>query len=130
MKNALIITDRQNLAQDLRTELESQNWQTVVSNSVSPAQKLLQKTPFRLVVLDGEHLSKGGIQLESPSSDNGFLLLVQNPDNHQIPSDLSPDALKWGIGYSFLGVVAIVAIAGLLRLRSLPQSRLLAKGKG
>lgn len=93
MKNALIITNRQNLAQDLRTELESQNWQTVVSNSVSPAQKLLQKTPFRLVVLDGEHLSEGGIQLESPSSGNGFLLLVQNPDNHQIPSDLSPDAL-------------------------------------
>jgi MFS family permease len=44
--------------------------------------------------------------------------------------DLSPDALKWGIGYSFLGVLAIVAIAALLRLRSLPQSRLLASGKG
>ena len=44
--------------------------------------------------------------------------------------DLSPAALKWGIAFSFLGVLAIVAITALQRLRTLPQSRLLAKGKG
>jgi MFS family permease len=44
--------------------------------------------------------------------------------------DLAPEAQRWGFGFSSLGVVALVAIAGLQRLRQLPQSRLLASGKG
>ncbi len=44
--------------------------------------------------------------------------------------DLAPEAHRWGFGFSSLGVVALVAIAGLQRLRYLPQSRLLASGKG
>ena len=44
--------------------------------------------------------------------------------------DLAPEAQRWGVGFSSLGVVALVAIAGLQRLRQLPQSRLLASGKG
>ena len=44
--------------------------------------------------------------------------------------DLAPEAHRWGFGFSSLGVLALVAIAGLQRLRYLPQSRLLASGKG
>ena len=43
--------------------------------------------------------------------------------------DLSPEAVRWGIAFSALGVLALVAIAGLQRLRTLPESRLLAGGK-
>ncbi len=44
--------------------------------------------------------------------------------------DLAPEAQRWGFGFSSLGVVALVAIAGLQRLRQLPQRMLLASGKG
>ena len=44
--------------------------------------------------------------------------------------DLLPESFQWGTGFSALGILAIVAIAGLQRLRSLPESRLLAEGKG
>ena len=44
--------------------------------------------------------------------------------------DLSPERYEWGVGFSALGLLAFVAIAGLQRLRSLPESRLLAGGKG
>ena len=43
--------------------------------------------------------------------------------------DVSPEAARWGIAFSALGVLALVAIAGLQRLRTLPESRLLAGGK-
>ena len=43
--------------------------------------------------------------------------------------DVSPEAVRWGIAFSALGVLALVAIAGLQRLRTLPESRLLAGGK-
>ena len=44
--------------------------------------------------------------------------------------DLSPETLKWGVGFSALGALAVVAIAGLLRSRSIPESSLLARGSG
>ncbi|MDP6064448.1 MAG: MFS transporter [SAR202 cluster bacterium] len=44
--------------------------------------------------------------------------------------DLASEAQRWGFGFSSLGVVALVAIAGLQRLRQLPQRMLLASGKG
>lgn len=44
--------------------------------------------------------------------------------------DVSPEAYRWVVSYSALGLLAIIAISGLQRLRALPQSRLLAGGKG
>ena len=44
--------------------------------------------------------------------------------------DLSPDSMRWGLGFSTLGVLAIIAILGLMRARSIPASRLLADGNG
>ena len=44
--------------------------------------------------------------------------------------DVSPEAYRWGVAFSALGLVALVAIGGLQRLRLMPQRRLLAKGKG
>ena len=44
--------------------------------------------------------------------------------------DLSPEDYEWGVAFSALGLLSLVAIFGLQRLRTLPQSRLLAGGKG
>jgi MFS family permease len=44
--------------------------------------------------------------------------------------DVSPEAYRWVVSYSALGLLAIVAVAGLQRLRTLPQARLLAGGRG
>ncbi|MCH8109233.1 MAG: MFS transporter, partial [Chloroflexi bacterium] len=37
--------------------------------------------------------------------------------------DVSPESIRWGLGFSFVGLLSIVAIAGLMRLRSLPNGR-------
>ena len=44
--------------------------------------------------------------------------------------DMAPESYEWGVSFSVLGALAIVAIFGLQRLRRLPRSRLLAGGKG
>lgn len=43
--------------------------------------------------------------------------------------DVSPESLKWGIGFSFVGMLSIIAVAGLIRLRSLPRSQMLGTGQ-
>ena len=37
--------------------------------------------------------------------------------------DVAPESIRWGLGFSFVGLLSIVAIAGLMRLRSLPNGR-------
>ena len=44
--------------------------------------------------------------------------------------DISPESLKWGLGFSFLGVLSLLAIFGLTRVRSLPRAGLLTRGGG
>ena len=44
--------------------------------------------------------------------------------------DVAPDSMRWTVGFSSLGVVAVLAIVVLARLRSAPRSRLLAAGRG
>ena len=44
--------------------------------------------------------------------------------------DLTSEAYEWGVAFSSIGLLSIVAIAGLQRLRSLPESRLMASGRG
>ncbi len=44
--------------------------------------------------------------------------------------DLVPETMRWSFSFSSLGILALVAILGMLRLRQLPQARLLASGKG
>jgi len=36
--------------------------------------------------------------------------------------DISPETIKWGIAFSFTGILAIIAVAGLLRFHFSPQS--------
>ena len=43
--------------------------------------------------------------------------------------DLSPDSVKWGLGFSTMAVLSAVAIIGLMRTRAVPDN-LLAGGKG
>ena len=42
--------------------------------------------------------------------------------------DLSPDSIKWGIGFSAIGFMSVIGIAGLLRLRSPPAVQVIPKG--
>ncbi len=44
--------------------------------------------------------------------------------------DLSSGSYQWAFAFSALSVLATIAIVGLLRLRSMPEARLLARGKG
>lgn len=44
--------------------------------------------------------------------------------------DLSHGDYQWQVSFSTMGVLAVAAIIGMQRLRALPQSRLLAKGRG
>ena len=44
--------------------------------------------------------------------------------------DLAPETYRWVVAFSTLGLLAVVAISGFQRLRTTPQSRLMAGGKG
>jgi len=44
--------------------------------------------------------------------------------------DLVNEEDRWAFGFSALGVLAVIGILALVRLRSLPQSCVMAKGKG
>ena len=43
--------------------------------------------------------------------------------------DVSPESIKWGVSFSFLGLLSIIAVTALLRLRSVPPSGVLAEEK-
>lgn len=60
----------------------------------------------------------------------GFMGGVVGPIAFGSVLDISTDSYQWGLAFSALGVLAVVAIIGMQRLRTLPQSRMLAKGKG
>ena len=42
--------------------------------------------------------------------------------------DISPDSLKWGVGFSFVGLISVIGVASLLRLRLLPESEIAPRG--
>jgi DNA-binding NtrC family response regulator len=60
---ALVIASEQELGQTLRTELEGQGWQTIVTNSVAPARKLLKQNKIDVLILDEESLPGAASQL-------------------------------------------------------------------
>ena len=59
----------------------------------------------------------------------GFMGGAIGPSAFGAVLDLSPEAHRFGIGFSAVGVLSMVAIVILLRLRSLPHSALVAKGE-
>ena len=56
----------------------------------------------------------------------GFMGGVVGPIAMGAILDLSPESLRWHVGFSFLGLLAVIAVAGLLRLRSLPRGQMVA----
>jgi hypothetical protein len=42
---------------------------------------------------------------------------------------LVPETIKWGVGFSVLGILAFIAIIWLLSSRSIPENLLLYSGK-
>ena len=60
----------------------------------------------------------------------GYMTGVAGPIAFGGILDLSPEGIQWGVAYSAFGILSVVAILGIQRLPSMPQSRLLARGKG
>lgn len=54
----------------------------------------------------------------------GFMGGVVGPIVMGMVLDVVPESLKWGVGFSATGALAIVAIAGLMRIRALEQSNM------
>ena len=56
----------------------------------------------------------------------GFMGGVVGPIVMGAILDLSPESIRWQVGFSFLGLLAVMAVAGLLRLRALPTPPVVA----
>lgn len=96
-KEALIIVDQPTaLGRDLRAALEDLGWQTLVTNSVRPARKLLSENQFDLLILDETTLPE--VQLADILSDRPekipvFVITTQDGTQLQAAPALDPDAL-------------------------------------
>ena len=96
-KEALIIVDQPTaLGRDLRAALEELGWQTLVTNSVRPARKLLSENQFDLLILDETTLPD--VQLADILSDRPekipvFVITTQDGTQLQTAPALDPDAL-------------------------------------
>ena len=42
--------------------------------------------------------------------------------------DVSPDSIKWGVAFSFVGLIAVIGVAIMMRLRWLPESEVAHRG--
>ncbi len=96
-KEALIIVDQPTaLGRDLRAELEELGWQTLVTNSVRPARKLLSENQFDLLILDETTLPEmqlADILSERPEKIPVFVIATQDGTQLQTAPALDPDAL-------------------------------------
>ena len=96
-KEALIIVDQPAaLGRDLRAELEELGWQTLVTNSVRPARKLLSENQFDLLILDETTLPEmqlADILSERPEKIPVFVIATQDGTQLQTAPALDPDAL-------------------------------------
>ena len=96
-KEALIIVDQPTaLGRDLRAELEELGWQTLVTNSVRPARKLLSENQFDLLILDETILPE--VQLADILSERSetlpvFVITTEDGSQLQTAPSLDPDAL-------------------------------------
>ena len=82
-RDALIIASSQQDGQILRTETEAAGWQAIVTNSVGPARKLLQRNSINLLLIDEQNLPEAARQLAD--------LLHEKADNITLLAFLSPD---------------------------------------
>ena len=107
-KDALIVVSDTDIGRTLRNEIEAGGWRTIVTNSIGPARKLLQRETVDLLVLDEANLhvasDKLGELLSTPP-DGISLLVLTLPENSHHPDllkglepsailDLPPDTLQ------------------------------------
>ena len=98
-KEALIIVEQPTeLGRDLRAALEDLGWQTLVTNSVRPARKLLSENPFDLLILDETTLPEAATHFADLLSDRPekipvFVITTQGGTQLQTAPALDPDAL-------------------------------------
>jgi len=94
---ALIIAGQVDLIPRLRNELETLGWQTVATNSVAPARKLIRKSDMSLLVLDESVFVEADAELGSllRERDPIPLLLITTQEGRQLQhvTRLTPDAL-------------------------------------
>ncbi len=96
---ALIVAAHQELGQTLRSELEADGWQTIVTNSAGPARKLLKRGTVGLLILDEESLPEAAPQLgkllRSLDGEIPLLIFAQQGGQQVRTSlqNLAPDAI-------------------------------------
>ena len=77
-QNALIVAADPEMGQALRAQLDTQGWDTILTNSVGPVPKLLRRGDVDLVLVDEENLSRAASDPERPliAGAGGVSLLV------------------------------------------------------
>ncbi len=96
-KEAISIVDQPTeLGRDLRAALEELGWQTLVTNSVRAARKLLSENQFDLLILDETTLpevQRADILSDQPEEIPIFVITTQDGTQLQTAPALYPDAL-------------------------------------
>ena len=96
-KEALIIVDQPTaLGRDLRVALEELGWQTLVTNSVRPARKLLSENQFDLLIIDETTLPEmqlADILSDRPEKIPIFVITTRDGTQLQTAPALDPNAL-------------------------------------
>ena len=129
-QEALIITDQPALGRDLRTEIEGLGWQTVVTNSVGPGRKLIQKGELSLLILEETLLPTAASQLTDvlhaqPNPIPLIVIATQEGAQLQAASALAPDAL---ISYPLITAELHDALRRLLTKQE-PSSMILGRSQ-
>ena len=85
-KDALIVSADPDMGQTLRSELESQGWKTILTNSFGPVPKLLRRGDVDLILMDEANLSRAVSDPDRPLlADSGdvSLLVFLSPERRQ-----------------------------------------------
>ena len=85
-KDALIVSADPELGRALRSELETQGWKTILTNSVGPAPKLLRRGDVDLLLVDEANLSRAAADPDRPllqGTGDVSLLVFLTPERRQ-----------------------------------------------
>ena len=77
-RDALVVVADAEVGRAVRREIEAEGWQTIATNAVGPAKKLLQRGTVDLLVIDEPSLQEASVHLDQfPTAlVNGASLIV------------------------------------------------------
>ena len=122
-REVLILADQSKLGRDLRAELEDLGWQTIVTNSVGPSRKLIQKNKLDLLILDETLLPAAASQLTEvlqtrPDPIPLIVITTQEGTQLKTASALAPDVL---LSFPLITAELHDAVHRLLAKQDLPS---------